>query len=225
MRIDVVTLFKSMFEGPLTESIVGRARAAGLVEIGFVDPRDFADDRRRTVDGRPYGGGAGMVLMAQPLYAAVKSVAKRQSRVVHLSASGRPFDAEAALRLSRSRHLILVCGHYEGVDERVSGLFDEEISIGDFVVTGGELPAMVVADAVTRLVPGVLPEGAAIDDSFLRASGILEHPHYTRPRVWRGKRVPQVLLSGNHAAIERWRDSAAVSRTRRRRPQLLQNLL
>lgn len=221
MRIDFVTLFEPMFAGVLGESILGRARARGLLTTGFVNPRDFSGDKHRKVDDRPFGGGAGMVLKAEPLRAAVKSVAGPESRVVYLSPQGRPFDQKAARRLSREKHLILVCGHYEGVDERAMGLFDEELSIGDYVLTGGELPAMVVADAVARLIPGVLKkEDAAHAESF--TEGLLDFPQYTRPRSWRGKKVPEVLFSGDHARIARWRGLAARRATKAKRPDLIE---
>ena len=156
MKIDFITLFPGMFTGPMTESMVGRAQSRGLLDIGFVNPRDFSTDKHRKVDDRPFGGGAGMILRPEPLYAAVKSAVKRASRVVFMSPQGRPFDMAAAARLSKVKHLVLVCGHYEGIDERVMDLFDEELSIGDYVLSGGELPAMVVADAVARLLPGAL---------------------------------------------------------------------
>jgi tRNA (guanine37-N1)-methyltransferase len=217
-----VTLFASMFDGPMGQSIVGRARKAGLIEVGFVNPRDFAPGPHRKVDDRPYGGGSGMVMMAQPLYSAVKKVAKRGSHVVFMSAQGKRFDADAALRLSRKKHVVLVCGHYEGIDERVASVFDEEISIGDFILTGGELPAMVVADAVARLVPGVLSDEATANESFAAASGRgLDYPQYTRPAVWRGKKVPDVLLSGDHARIAAWRRAESLRRTKERRPDLV----
>jgi tRNA (guanine37-N1)-methyltransferase len=220
MRIDVVTLFPEMFEPVLGASILGRARARGLLELGTVNPRDFALDRHRTVDDRPFGGGAGMVLMAEPLHRAIQSVRRPASRVVCLTPQGERFDAAAARRLARAEHLVLVCGHYEGLDERVLRLCDEEVSIGDFVLTGGELPAMMVADAVARLVPGVLKKAeATVVESF--EDGLLEHPHYTRPRVWRGRKVPEALLSGDHERIAEWRLGAARRATRRKRPDLL----
>lgn len=221
MRIDFVTLFEPMFAGVLGESILGRARARGLLETGFVNPRDFCRDKHRRVDDRPYGGGAGMVLKAEPLRAALKSVAGPGSRVVFLSPQGRPFDQKAARRLSREKRLVLVCGRYEGVDERAMGLFDEELSIGDYVLTGGELPAMVVADAVARLIPGVLKkEEAALAESF--SEGVLDFPQYTRPRLWRGKKVPPALFSGDHARILRWRRQAALRATKSKRPDLIE---
>lgn len=220
MHIDFVTLFPEMFEQVLCASILGRARSRGLLETGFANPRDFAVDKHRKVDDRPFGGGPGMVFMAEPLYAAVKAVKKPKSRVVFMSPQGKRFDQKAALRLSKVERLVLVCGRYEGIDERLMGLFDEEISIGDYVLTGGELAAMVVADAVTRLIPGVLKkEDAATAESF--TTELLDHPQYTRPRVWRGKKAPEVLFSGDHKKIAEWRLRAAKLATRRKRPDLL----
>ena len=190
MKIDFVTLFPGMFEPVLGASIIGRARESGRLELGWVNPRDFSRDKHKKVDDRPFGGGAGMLLSAEPLYSAIKSVRKPESRVVYLSPQGRRFDQKAAARLSKERHLVLVCGHYEGVDERVMKCFDEELSIGDFVLTGGELPAMVVADAVARLLPGVLKKAdAAARESF--EGGLLDYPQYTRPRLWRGPKIPK----------------------------------
>jgi len=220
MKIDIVTLFPEMFEPVLGASILGRARARGLLELGYVNPRDFTADRHRTVDGRPFGGGPGMVLMAEPLHAAIASVRRPRSRVVCLTPRGARFDARAARRLSREDHLVLVCGHYEGFDERILGRCDEELSVGDFVLTGGELPAMMVVDAVARLLPGVLAKAdAAQKESF--EDGLLEHPQYTRPRVWRGRKVPEALLSGDHERIAAWRRRASRSTTRKKRPDLL----
>lgn len=219
LRVDIVTLFPGMFAGPLTESIVGRARARGILELGFADPREFAEDRHRTVDDRPFGGGAGMVLMAEPLHRAIRKVKRRSSLVVLLSPQGRRFDQRVARELAGRRSLVLVCGHYEGVDERVLDFVDMELSIGDFVLTGGELPAMVVVDALARLLPGVLAkEDAAREESF--TAELLDYPQYTRPRVWRGRSVPPVLLSGDHARIARWRREAARDATRKKRPDL-----
>ncbi|MFA6002823.1 MAG: tRNA (guanosine(37)-N1)-methyltransferase TrmD [Elusimicrobiota bacterium] len=223
MQIDVVTLFPEMFEPVLGASIMGRARERGLLGFGAVNPRDFSTDRHRTVDDRPFGGGAGMVLMAEPLYAAIQSVRRPGSHVVYLSPQGRRFDAAAARRLSRQAHVVLVCGHYEGVDERILRYCDEELSVGDFVLTGGELPAMMVVDAVARLLPGVLkkPE-AAVCESFHEAS--LDHPQYTRPRVWKGRKVPDALLSGDHERIAEWRRRASQRATRKKRPDLLERV-
>jgi tRNA (guanine37-N1)-methyltransferase len=221
MRIDFVTLFPGMFEPVLCQSIVGRAMQRGLLTMGLCNPRDFSKDKHRKVDDRPYGGGAGMVLMAQPLADAVKAVKRRGARVVYLSPQGKRFDQAAAKRLSAYKHLILVCGHYEGVDERAMDLFDEELSIGDYVLTGGEIPAMAVADAVARLLPGVLkkPEAAA-EESFSKP--MLDYPQFTRPRVWRRKKVPEVLFSGDHRRIAEWRLRAARLATQKKRPDLLE---
>ncbi len=222
MRIDIVTLFPRMVEGPIGESILGRARERGLIEIRVVNLRDYATGKHRVTDDYPFGGGGGMVLKPEPLFAAVEALRTPGARVVLLDPRGRRFTQEIAGELSRVAHLILLAGRYEGVDERVSAaLVDDELSIGDYVLTGGELPALTVADAVTRLVPGVLGDaGAARHDSF--ASGLLEGPQYTRPEEFRGMRVPEVLLSGDHANIARWRRLQALWRTWRRRPDLLE---
>jgi len=220
MRIDVLTLFPKMFEGPFAESIVQRAQDAGLVEIRVHDIRQWAPDRHRTVDDTPYGGGAGMVLKPEPLGAAIRATRGGGGYVALLSAQGRLFDQAAARRLAQVPHLVLVAGHYEGVDERViESDIDEELSIGDYVLTGGELPAMVVVDAVVRLVPGVIEASSLEHESH--TGGLLEGPQYTRPADHEGKRVPQVLLSGDHPAIATWRRSEAIRRTAERRPDLL----
>ncbi len=219
MRIDIITLFPEMFDGPLALSIIGRARERGLVQIGFVNPRDFTKDRHHTVDDRPFGGGKGMLLMAEPVYQAIKSVRKKESKVIYLSPQGRSFNQQAAQDLSQEKHIVLLCGHYEGIDERVLKYVDMELSIGDYVLTGGEIPAMAVTDAVVRLLPGVLPAGAVESESFSRYG--LEHPQYTRPRLWRGRRVPAALVAGNHGVIETWRKSSALKTTLRKRPALL----
>jgi tRNA (guanine37-N1)-methyltransferase len=221
MKLDFVTLFPELFAPYMGTSIVGRAVERGLLEWGCVNPRDFTKDRHRKVDDRPYGGGAGMVMMAEPLYDAIKSVKKRGSFVVFMSPQGKRFDQATAKEWSKKKHLVLVAGHYEGVDERVFGAFDAEISIGDYVLTGGELPALVVADAVARLLPGVLKkEDAAVNESF--NAGVLDYPQYTRPRVWKRKAVPDVLFSGDHKKIAEWRAHAALAATRRKRPDLLE---
>ena len=220
LRVAVVTLFPGMFTGPLTESILRRAQEKGLLEVSFVDPRDFSEDKHRTVDDRPYGGGPGMVLMAEPLYKAIKKARRPRAKVILMSPQGRRLDQATAKKLSKAKDLVLVCGHYEGVDERVMDFVDLELSLGDFVMTGGELAAMAVIDAAARLIPGVLvKEGAAEAESFTEP--LLDHPHYTRPRVWRGREVPPALLSGDHAAIAAWRGKAARAATRRKRPDLL----
>lgn len=220
MKIDFVTLFPGMFPSVMDASMMARAQEKGLVSWGCVNPRDFTEDKHHKVDDRPFGGGPGMLMMAEPLEKAIKSVKKKGSKVIFLSPQGKTFDAKTASRLSKEKHLILVCGHYEGVDERTMELFDEELSIGDFVLTGGELPAMLVADAVARLVPGVLKkEDAAVSESF--TGGLLDFPQYTRPRVWRGREVPEILFSGDHAKIAEWRLNAAKTATKRKRPDLL----
>ncbi|MBU6422671.1 MAG: tRNA (guanosine(37)-N1)-methyltransferase TrmD [Chloroflexota bacterium] len=220
MRIDVLTLFPRMFDGPFAESIVKRAQDAGLVAVHVHDVRDWAADRHRTVDDTPYGGGPGMVMRPEPLTRAIRAVRAGDGHVVLLSAQGRPFDEPTARRLADLAHLVLVAGHYEGVDERViEGDVDEEISIGDYVLTGGELPAMVVVDAVTRLVPGVIEKASLVQESH--TGGLLEGPQYTRPVDYEGRRVPPVLLSGDHKAIAEWRRAGSINRTAERRPDLL----
>lgn len=221
-RIDIVTLFPGMFEGPLRESILGRAQARGLVEIRVRSLREHGAGRHQVTDDAPFGGGGGMILKPEPLAACLEELRGEGSWVVLLDPAGRRFTQQAARELARRPHVILVCGRYEGVDERVRDhLVDEELSIGDYVLTGGELAALVVTDAVTRLRPGVLGDAAAPErDSFAR--GLLEHPQYTRPEVWRGWAVPPVLLSGDHAKVDRWRRCMAVWRTWRRRPDLLE---
>ena len=222
MHIDILTLFPGMFEGPFRESIVARAIAAGVVRIDLHNLRDWTHDRHRTVDDKPFGGGAGMVLKPQPLFEAIESLRREGGRTILLSPQGEVFSQRLAHELAQLPSLLLVCGHYEGVDERVrEHAADQEISIGDYVLSGGELPAMVVADAVVRLLPGALgsPESAA-DESH--AEGLLEYPHYTRPADFRGWTVPDVLLSGNHATIAAWRRAQSLARTAARRPDLLQ---
>ncbi|MDO8802913.1 MAG: tRNA (guanosine(37)-N1)-methyltransferase TrmD [Elusimicrobiota bacterium] len=219
MRVDAVTLFPGMIDSPLSESIVGRARQEGFLELGFLTPRDFTEDRHRTVDDRPYGGGTGMVMMAEPVYRALKKVRKKNSFVILLTPKGRRFDQPLALALAKKKHLIFICGHYEGIDERVTPLADLELSIGDYVLTGGEPAAVAVIDAVARLIPGVLrKEDATVNETF--TGGLLEAPHYTRPGVWRGKKVPDALLSGNHKLIAEWRGLQAAELTSKTRPDL-----
>lgn len=233
MIFHILTLFPGMFQGPLTESILERARTAGILEVRLVNFREFATDRHKTVDDYPYGGGAGMVLKPEPLFAAVEAVQEdirrrrgeegaRDTPVILLTPSGRLFTQQEAQRLAQKQEVILICGHYEGVDERVAEhLATDQLSIGDFVLTGGELPAMCIVDAVARLLPGALHSPASpAEESF--ASGLLEYPHYTRPPVFRGWKVPDILLSGNHQAIARWRREQSLLRTLLRRPDLLQ---
>jgi tRNA (guanine37-N1)-methyltransferase len=220
-RIDVLTLFPKMFESPFAESIVARARAAGQIDLAVHDIREWATDRHHVVDDAPYGGGAGMVLKPEPLTRAIRATKGENGHVALMSAQGPLFDQAAARRLAALPHLVIVCGHYEGIDERViEGDVDEELSIGDFVLTGGELAAMVVIDAVTRLIPDVIEAESLTHESH--TEGLLEGPHYTRPVEHEGRRVPAVLLSGDHAAIARWRRAEAVRRTVERRPDLIE---
>ena len=220
MKIDVLTLFPEMFAGPLDVSIVQRARKTGLLDLRVHNLRDWTHDRHKTVDDRPYGGGAGMVMKPEPIFEAVESLAEDKTHVVLLAPAGRVFKQAIAQELARKEHLLLICGSYEGVDERVrDGLVDEEMSIGDYVLTNGGLPAMVVIDAVTRLLPGALGDDeSAKDESFNH--GLIEYPHYTRPAEFRGMKVPEILLSGHHAEIEQWRAEQARQRTAQRRPDL-----
>jgi tRNA (guanine37-N1)-methyltransferase len=221
VRIDVVTIFPAMLAGPLEESILGRARSSGLVQIGVHDLRDYTTDRHRTTDDAPYGGGAGMVMRPEPLFAAVEALTTPGADVILMTPQGRVFDQSIARELSGRQHLILLCGRYEGFDERVrQHLATDELSIGDYVLTGGELPALVVIDAVVRLLPGVLGSAESLAEES-HAGGLLEYPHFTRPPELRGWTVPEVLLSGNHAAIARWRREQALLRTLARRPDLL----
>jgi len=219
-RIDVVTLFPEMFE-PLRQSIIGRAVEQGQLVIRYVNPRDFTSDRHRTVDDYPYGGGPGMVMKPEPLFLAVESVADPESSVILMSPAGRVFNQQIAAELATRPHLILICGHYEGVDERVrEHLLTDEISIGDYVLTGGELAAMVIVDAVARLLPGVLGHAESAGDES-HSHGLLEYPQYTRPPEFRGWPVPERLLSGHHAEIARWRRRQALEVTAARRPDLM----
>jgi tRNA (guanine37-N1)-methyltransferase len=221
VKIDVLTLFPAMFAGPLDESIVKRAREAKLLELKIHNLRDWTHDRHKTVDDKPFGGGPGMLLKVEPLFEAIESLQREKTKVILLSPSGRKFSQEIARKLSQEEHLLLVCGSYEGFDERVrEALADDELSIGDYVLTNGALPAMVVIDAVARLLPGVLGDDeSSHDESF--SAGLLEYPQYTRPAEFRGMKVPEVLLSGNHAEIEKWRREQAKLRTEKQRPDLL----
>jgi tRNA (guanine37-N1)-methyltransferase len=226
MRIDVLTLFPSMFEGVFGSSILGKAREKGIVSLNAVNFRDFANNKHNTVDDYPFGGGGGMVLKPEPIFAAVEHIAAASGtkpRVILMCPQGTPYSQRIAERLSRESHLLLICGHYEGYDERIrEHLADEELSIGDYVLTGGELPAMVVIDSVVRLLPGVLGnEQSAVTDSF--STGLLEYPQYTRPANFRGWNVPDVLLSGHHEQIAKWRREQSLLRTLKRRPELLED--
>lgn len=227
MKIDILTLFPEMFEGPFSSSIIKRAREKGFININTINIRDFAHDKHRIVDDYPFGGGAGMVMKPEPIFEAVDFAQKgsgETTKVILLCPQGRMFNQETAKRLANEKSLIFICGHYEGIDERVrEKLVDEEISIGDFVLTGGELPAMVVIDALTRLIPGVLGEEESfVTDSFY--NGLLEYPQYTRPRDYAGLTVPEILLSGDHEKIRKWRRLMSLKRTMARRPDLLQDI-
>ena len=220
LSIDVVTLFPEMF-APLSHSILGRAIEQGRLSVRYVNPRDFTADRHRTVDDYPYGGGPGMVMKPEPIFLAVESVTRPETHVILLSPAGRLFTQSTAAQLAQRDHLVLICGHYEGVDERiVEHLVDDEISIGDYVLTGGELGAMVLIDAVARLLPGVLGHAESAGDES-HSHGLLEYPHYTRPPEFRGWPVPERLLSGHHAEIAKWRRRQSLERTAARRPDLM----
>jgi tRNA (guanine37-N1)-methyltransferase len=224
VKFDIVTIFPRMFDGPTREGILGRAIERGLVDLEVTDLREFTDDRHRTVDDVAYGGGPGMVLKPAPLFRAVEHIRDTRGEpaaIVLTSPQGRPFRQADAVRLSRSGHVVVLCGRYEGVDERVRDqVATEEISIGDYVLTGGELPALVILDAVVRLLPGAVGDEQSVElDSFTR--GLLDYPHYTRPADFRGFKVPDVLLSGHHELVRRWRKRQAVARTLARRPELL----
>jgi len=221
MKIDVLTLFPAMFAGPLDESIIKRAREAGLLDLKIHNLRDYAHDRHRTVDDRPFGGGPGMLLKPEPIFEAVEALKRERTRVILVSPSGRAFNQAIARELAQLDDLLMISGHYEGFDERVrEKLADDELSIGDYVLTNGALPVMVIIDAVTRLLPGVLGDDeSAVEESF--SHGLLEYPQYTRPATFREMSVPEVLLSGNHAEIAKWRAEQARMRTKERRPDLL----
>lgn len=231
MQVDILTLFPEMFQGPLNESLLKKAQEKGLLSLNIINFRDFTVDKHKTADDSPYGGGAGMVMKVEPIKKALSRVTSRESclaaclpagrsRVILMCPSGKPLTQEKVKELAKEEHLVIICGHYEGVDERVREMVDEEISIGDYVLTGGELPAMVLVDAVARHIPGVVKEEESVKkDSFYE--GLLDYPSYTKPEEFEGKKVPGVLLSGHHAEIERWRRKEALRRTLYRRPDLL----
>ena len=220
MLISIVTLFPSMFEGFMNESIVKRAIEKGNVKINLVNPRDFTLDKHRHVDDTPYGGGNGMVLTCQPMFDCLRSI-DGLKRTILMTPQGKQFKQADALRLSNEEHIVLVCGHYEGFDERIRTLCDEEISIGDFVLTGGEIPAMAVSDSIIRLLNGVITTESHLYDSH--SNGLLEHPQYTKPAVYEGLEVPDVLLNGNHKLINEWREKESLRTTYKKRPDLLVN--
>ena len=221
MRIDLLTLFPDMLEGPLTASIPGRIREQGIADIRVHDLRAWGLGRHRSVDDAPYGGGAGMVMRPEPVAAALDALRGPASTAILLDPAGEVFRQERAAELARREHLILVCPRYEGVDDRIRDLVDLELSIGDYVLTGGELPALVVVDAVIRLLPGAIDDASTAEESFV--DGLLEYPQYTRPAVFRGQGVPEVLVGGHHEAVRRWRLEASLRRTLERRPDLLRD--
>jgi len=221
MQIDILTLFPKMFENILGESMLKIAQNKGLVEINVRNLRDWTDDAHRTADDKPFGGGPGMVMKVEPVYRALEELkALKKARVILLTPQGKKLDQKTVKRLAKVKRLVLICGHYEGVDERICELADEEVSIGDYILTCGELPALVVIDAITRLIPGVLGHDDSVkNESF--ENNLLEYPQYTRPAEFKGMKVPDVLLSGNHKNIERWRSDEALKRTLKRRPDLM----
>lgn len=221
MKIDILTLFPEMFKGVFEESIIKRAINNDKVEINLINFRDYTTDPHNKVDDTPYGGGAGMVLACQPIFDCVKSIRTDKSKVILLTPDGVPYKQRMAYDLSEKEHLIIICGHYEGFDERIRSLCDMEISIGDYVLTGGEIPAMVLVDSIVRLIPGVINEKSHIEDSF-KDNYLLDYPSYTKPRVFEGMEVPEVLLSGDHKKIDEFRYQESLRRTRERRPDLLE---
>lgn len=223
MKISILTLFPEMCEAFVNESIIGRAVKGGKVDIECINIRDYANNKHNKVDDTPYGGGMGMIMAAEPIYNAYKAISEdKKSHLVYLSPKGSTFTQKKALELSKEEHLVLLCGHYEGIDERViEEIVDEEISIGDYVLTGGELPALVVADAVCRMLPGVLSDDVCFTEES-HFAGLLEYPQYTKPAVWMGREVPEVLLSGHHANINKWRREKSIEVTLNRRPDILE---
>ena len=224
MRIDIMTLFPDMCESVLSESIIGRAQKAGIITVNTHNIRDFAGNKHNRVDDAPYGGGKGMVMQAEPIYQCFKSLydeAEPKPHLIYMSPKGKTFKQEDAVRLSKLDRVVILCGHYEGVDQRVlDEIVDEEISVGDYVLTGGELPALTVTDAVCRMIPGVLPEEVCFTEES-HFNGLLEYPQYTRPEVWHGVPVPQVLMSGHHANIAVWRNEKSLEITEKLRPDML----
>jgi tRNA (guanine37-N1)-methyltransferase len=225
MRFDVLTLFPELFNVVLKESIIGRAQENGLVEVNAINIRDYTGNKHKKVDDYAYGGGTGLVMMTQPIYDAWQSIVNQldyRPKVIYMSPQGRVLDQKKADELKQEQHVILLCGHYEGIDERIiDEIVDEEISIGDYVLTGGELPAMVLIDCVSRLIPGVLPSEEAYSEES-HYNGLLEYPHYTRPAEFLGRKVPDILLSGHHANIVKWRRKQSLLRTREKRPDLFE---
>ena len=222
MQFDVLTLFPEMFKS-LDESIIGRAKEKGLININLVNIRDFSKNKHKKVDDTPYGGGAGMVMMPYVVYDAYKSLKAENARVIYMSPQGQKLNQSKVVELSQEKHIVLLCGHYEGIDQRViDEIVDEEISIGDYVLTGGELPAMILIDSVSRYIEGVLKEDSTKEESF--SEGLLEYPQYTRPEIFNGNKVPEVLLSGHHENIDKWRREQSLKITKKKSPDLLKNI-
>ncbi len=221
MKIDILTLFPDMFSGVFNESILKKAIDLGKVEINLINFRDFTTDPHNKVDDTPYGGGAGMVLSCQPIFDCIKSIRTSESKVIMLTPSGIPYKQKMAYDLSHEKHLILLCGHYEGFDERITSICDMQVSIGDYVLTGGEVPAMVLVDSIVRLIPGVINERSHIEDSF-NEHFLLDYPSYTKPQVYEGMEVPEILISGDHKKIDEYRYSESLRITKERRPDLLE---
>jgi tRNA (guanine37-N1)-methyltransferase len=231
MKIDILTIFPEMFKGPFTESLIGKAAKKEFLKINIVDIRSFSEDKHKKVDDKPFGGGVGMVMKPEPLYNAIKSAGVKRKNstyknpylkpyVIYMSPQGKTLNNKIVKNLAEFKYLVLVCGHYEGIDERVINYVDEEISVGDYVLTGGEIPAMILVDSVARMLPGVVKEEDSVrNDSFY--NGLLDYPHYTRPAVFKGHKVPEVLLSGDHKKVGEWRAKESYKRTRERRPDLL----
>ena len=219
MKIDILTIFPNMFDNIFNESIIKRAVENDIVGINIVNFRDYSDDPHKKVDDTPYGGGAGMVLAPGPIFNCVEELKTKDSKVILLTPDGIPYKQKNAYDLSKEKHLIIICGHYEGFDERIRSLADIEISIGDYVLTGGEIPAMVLVDSIVRLLPGVINEQSHLEDSF-NHNYLLDYPTYTKPRVFRGMEVPEVLTSGDHTKINKWRQEESIKKTKKRRPDL-----
>ena len=222
MKFDVLTLFPEMFD-TLNQSIIGKAKEKELIDINLINIRDFSKDKHKKVDDTPYGGGAGMVIKPDVVYDAYKSIEDRNAKVIYMSPQGKILNQKKIENLSKQKHLIILCGHYEGIDQRVlDKIVDEEISIGDYVLTGGEIPAMVLIDSISRYVEGVISQESIEEESF--SNGLLEYPQYTRPEVFEGEKVPEILLSGHHENIEKWRKDKSIEITKKKRPDLLKNM-
>ena len=222
MKIDVLTLFPNMFDGILDESIIKRAREKGIVEINIHNFRDYSKDIHGSVDDTPYGGGAGMVLMCQPIFDCINSLKTDDSKVIMLTPDGKVYNQKIALSLSNEKHLILLCGHYEGFDERIKSICDMFISVGDYILTGGEIPSMILIDSITRLLDGAITKESLESESF--TNNLLDYPTYTKPRVYNGMSVPDVLLSGDHKKINEWRRNKQIEKTKKLRPDLLEDI-